>query len=89
LLAERGGLDDHAIGEIVRLYGQDDERPDALTLARIDREREEASAHLAKTRDIAAWQATMARLGAEAQVARQPRHERRLEPDEVVEFVKG
>ncbi len=39
---------------------------DELTLARIDRERDEASQRLAKTRDIAAWQATMARLDAEA-----------------------
>ncbi len=66
------------ITEAVRLYGEDTGRPDELTLARIEREREEASQRLAKTRDIAAWQATMARLDAEAEVARQPREGRRL-----------
>jgi hypothetical protein len=72
LLAEVGSLDDHTITEAVRLYGEDTGRPDELTLARIEREREEASQRLAKTRDIAGWQATMARLDAEAEVARQP-----------------
>jgi hypothetical protein len=89
LLAELGGLDDRAITEVVRLYGEDTERPDELTLARIERERDEASQRLAKTRDIAAWQATMSRLDAEQQVARQPRHERRLEPAEVVEYLRS
>ena len=46
----------------MRLYGEDQARPDELTLARIAREQEEDAQRLAKTRDIAAWQATMARL---------------------------
>jgi hypothetical protein len=45
---------------VVRLYGEDVAKPDELTLARIDRERDEASQRLVKTRDIA----TMARLDA-------------------------
>lgn len=49
-------------------------------MARIEREREEPSQRLARTRDIAAWQATMSRLDAEAEGARQPRQQRRLEP---------
>ena len=44
---------------------------------------------LAKTRDIAAWQATMARLDAEEQAARQPRRDRRLAPDEVVAYLRS
>ena len=60
LLGKVGSLDDGAMTEIVRLYGEGLAKPDELTLARIEREREEASQRLAKTRDIAAWQATMA-----------------------------
>ena len=89
LLAEVGSLDDHTITEAVRLYGEDTGRPDELTLARIEREREEASQRLAKTRDIAGWQATMARLDAEAEVARQPREGRRLAPSGVVAYLRS
>ena len=60
LLGKVGDLDDGAMTEIVRLYGEGLAKPDELTLARIEREREEASQRLAKTRDVAAWQATMA-----------------------------
>ncbi len=70
LLGAIGGLDDKTITEVVALYGEGDERPDELTLARIAREREDASQRLVRTRDIAAWQATMARLDAEEGVAR-------------------
>jgi hypothetical protein len=89
LLGEIGRLDDHTMSEVVRMYGEDEGRPDELTLARIDREREEASQRLAKTRDIAAWQATMARLDAEQEVARQPRHHQRMAPDEVVAYLRS
>ncbi|MEA2026795.1 MAG: hypothetical protein U9O18_08885 [Chloroflexota bacterium] len=84
--------DHHGLGpgtEVVRLYGEDQSRPDELTLARIERERVEASQRLAKTRDIAAWQATMSRLDAEVEVARQPRQERRLEPAEAVAYLRS
>ena len=75
LLGKVGDLDDMAMTEVVRLYGEGLAKPDELTLARIEREREEASQRLARTRDVAAWQATMARLDAEQQVAKQPRQQ--------------
>ncbi len=53
------------------------------------RQREEASQRLAKTRDIGAWQATMLRLDAEAELARQPREDRRLAPGEVVAYLRS
>ena len=89
LLGKVGELDDQAMTEIVRLYGEGLAKPDELTLARIEREREEASQRLAKTRDVAAWQATMARLDAEQQVARQPRQQQRMAPDEVVAYLRS
>lgn len=89
LLAEIGSLDDLTITQVVSLYGHEPGRVDELTLARIEREREEASARLAKTRDIGAWQATMARLDQETEVARQPRPETRLAPDEVVAYLRS
>ena len=64
-------------------------RVDELALARIERQREEASQRLAKTRDIGAWQATMLRLDAEAELARQPREDRRLAPAEVVAYLRS
>jgi hypothetical protein len=75
--------------EVVRLYGEGLAKPDELTLARIEREREEASQRLARTRDIAALQASMARLDAEQQIARQPRQQRRMAPDEVVAYLRS
>ena len=54
LLGKVGSLDDQAMTEVVRLYGEGLAKPDELTLARIEREREEASQRLAKTRDVAA-----------------------------------
>ena len=75
--------------EIVRLYSEGLAKPDELTLARIEREREDASQRLAKTRDVAAWQATMARLDAEQPVAKQPRQQQRMAPDEVVEYLRS
>ncbi len=61
LLGHIWSLDDHTMTEVVRLYGEDLAKPDEVTLARIEPEREEASQPLARTPDIAAWQATMAR----------------------------
>jgi hypothetical protein len=81
---------DNRIRDAVRgIYGEGLAKPDELTLARIGREREEASQRLARTRDIAAWQATMARLDAEQQVARQPRQHHRMAPDEVVAYLRS
>ncbi len=89
LLGDVGSLDDLTITEVVRLYGQESTSVDQLTLARIERERDDAAQRLAKTRDIAAWQATMARLDTEAEVARQPRGTRRLSPPEVVAYLRS
>ncbi len=89
LLAEIGGLDDVTITEAVALYGEDPGGVDELALARIERQREEASQRLAKTRDIGEWQAAMLRLDAEAELARQPREDRRLAPAEVVEYLRS
>ena len=89
LIAKVGSLEDQTMSEMVRLYGEGLAKPDELTLARIEREREEASQRLATTRDIAAWQATMARLDAEQQVARQPRQHQRMAPDEVVAYLRS
>ena len=89
LLGKVGELDDQAMTEVVRLYSEGLAKPDELTLARIEREREEASQRLATTRDVAAWQATMARLDAEQQVARQPRQQQRMAPDEVVAYLRS
>ena len=44
---------------------------------------------IGQTRDIAAWQATMARLDAESAVARQPRQHQRMAPDEVVAYLRS
>lgn len=53
------------------------------------RPREEASTVLAKSRDIVGWQATMARLDAEEEVARQPRGCTRLSPPDVVAYLRS
>jgi len=63
LLAEIGRVDDGVITEVVRLHGGYRPCADELTLARIERAREEASRQLAKTCDVVAWQATMAPPG--------------------------
>ena len=89
LLGEVGSLDDYTISEVVRLYGGQPRQADELTLARIAREREEASHRLTKTRDIVGWQATMARLDAEEEVTRQPQEGGRLSPREVVEYLRS
>src|SRR5437879_6217985 len=48
--------------------------------ARIVRAREEAARQLAKTRDVLAWQAVMARLDVEEGLAREPVDSPRLTP---------
>ena len=89
LPGELGSLDETVIAEVVKQYGAGLARPDEVTLSRIEREREGALQRLAKTRDVAAWPATMARLDAEQQVAEQPRQRRRLAPDEVVAYLRS
>jgi hypothetical protein len=80
ILAEIGRVDDATISEVVRLHDAYRPRVDELTLARIARARDDAGRQLSKTRDVAAWQATMARLDAEERIAREPTETRRLAP---------
>ncbi len=83
-----GGVDDHAITEVVRRYHDRPAPRDEVTLARIGREREEAGRRLAKTRDVKAWQQEMAKLDAEEeQAAREPVEAGRLSSGEVVEYL--
>jgi hypothetical protein len=89
ILGEIGRVDDATISEVVRLHGAHRPRADELSLARIVRAREEAGRQLAKTRDVIAWQATMARLDAEEQVAREPFETRRLTPPEIVDYTRS
>ena len=89
ILAEIGRVDDATISEIVRIHGAYRPRADELTLARIARARDDAGRHLAKTRDVAAWQATMARLDAEERIAREPVETRRHTPPEIVDYTRS
>jgi hypothetical protein len=41
------------------------------------------------TRDVVAWQATMTRLDAEEQVAKEPFETRRLTPPEIVDYTRS
>jgi hypothetical protein len=89
VLDQIGRVDDGTISEVVRLHDAYRPRPDELTLARIVRAREDAARQLAKTRDLAAWQATMARLDAEERIAREPVDTRRLTPTEIVDYTRS
>ena len=62
---------------------------DELTLARIARSREDAARRLAKSRDLVAWTATMARLDAEEALAQVPLDGRRLSPTEIVDYLRS
>ena len=89
ILAEIGRVDDVTITEVVRLHGAYRPRADDLTLARIGRARDDAARRLTKTRDLPVWQATMARLDAEEQIAREPVETRRLTPPEIVDYTRS
>ena len=89
ILAEIGRVDDATISEVVRLHGAYRPRADELTLARIVRARDDAARQLSKTRDVAAWQATMVRLDAEERIAREPVETRRLSPPEIVDYTRS
>ena len=64
-------------------------RVDDAALARICREREEASRRLSKSRDVMAWQREMAQLDAEEQAARDPVERGRLTSSEVVAYLRS
>jgi hypothetical protein len=89
IFAQIGRVNDATISEIVRLHDAYRPRADELTLARIARARDEAGRTLAKTRDVGAWQATMARLDAEERIAREPVISRRLTPTEIVDYARS
>lgn len=89
LLEQVGGVDDITIAEAVRLYNDRPAEMDKVTLARIERDREELGRRLARTRDVAAWQAAMARLDGEEQHAREPVQTGRLTPPEVVAYLRS
>ena len=89
LLTQIGRIDDWAISEVVRLHADHRPRADELTLARIARSREDAARRLAKTRDLVAWTATMARLDAEEALAHIPLDSHRLGPGEIVEYLRS
>jgi hypothetical protein len=89
LLGRIGRIDDWAISEVVRLHADHRPRADELTLARIARSREDAARRLAKTRDLVAWTAIMARLDAEEALARVPFDGRRLSPSEIIDYLRS
>jgi hypothetical protein len=89
LLTQIGRIDDWAISEVIRLHADYRPRADDLTLARIARSREDAARRLAKTRDLVAWTATMARLDAEEALAQVPLDGRRLTPTEIVDYLRS
>jgi DNA invertase Pin-like site-specific DNA recombinase len=89
LLEQVGGVDEGTIIEAVRLYNDRPAEADKVTLARIERDREELGRKLARTRDVAAWQTAMARLDGEEQLAREPVQSGRLTPPEVVAYLRS
>jgi DNA invertase Pin-like site-specific DNA recombinase len=89
LLGQVGGVDDITITEAVRLYNDRPAQVDRVTLGRIERDRDELGRHLARTRDVAAWQTAMARLDGEEQLAREPVQIGRLTPPEVVAYLRS
>ena len=89
LLEQVGGVDEGAITAAVRLYNERPAQVDKVTLARIDRDREELGRRLARNRDVAAWQTGMSRLDGEEQLAREPVQSGRLAPPEVVAYLRS
>ena len=89
LLSQIGTVDDATISAVVRLHGEFRPRVDELTLARIEHARDEAGRQLGITRDVLAWQATMARLDAEQRLALEPLGDRRLSPSEIVAYLRS
>lgn len=89
LLSEVGSVDDVTITEVIRRYHERPPRVDDAALARIGREREDASRRLAKSRDVMVWQREMAQLDAEEQAAREPVERGRLTSSEVVAYLRS
>jgi len=89
ILDRIGRVDDATISEVVRLHDAYRPRADELTLARIVRSREHAARAFVDKRDVAALQATMARLDAEERIAREPVEVRRLTALEIVDYTRS
>jgi DNA invertase Pin-like site-specific DNA recombinase len=89
LLEQVGGVDEKSISEAVRLYNDRPAEVDQPTLARIQRDRDELGRRLARTRDVDAWQASMARLDSEEQLARHPVQAGHLTPPDVVAYLRS
>lgn len=89
LFGSLGRLDDATIAEVVRRLGEDQPGVDELALARIARAREDAGRELARTRDVMAWQTTMARLDEEERWAREPIEQRRMTSSEIVRYLRS
>ncbi len=89
LLSEVGSVDDVTITEVVSRYHDQPPRIDDAALARVSREREEASRRLAKSRDVMAWQREMAQLDAEEQATRNPVERGQLTSSEVVAYLRS
>ena len=89
ILAQIGRVDDVTISEVVRLHGSYRPRADELTLARINRAKEDAARQFIRTRDMTALQTTMARLDAEECLANEPVESKRLTPPEIVDYARS
>ncbi len=78
------------IAQTVALYASsaDAGDADAVTLARIERERDRALARYKRTRDAAELEATMRRLDVEEHAARQVVAREPLSPAEVVGYLR-
>jgi hypothetical protein len=89
ILAQIGRVDDATISEVVRLHGSYRPRADELTLARINRAKEDAARQFIRTRDMTALQTTMARLDAEERLAKEPVESKRLTSPEIVDYARS
>jgi len=76
-----------ASDDLLRAVLSADVAVDEVALARIGRDRDDATRKLTETRDVIAWQAKMAQLDAEEAAARTVSHGR-LTDDEVVAYVR-
>lgn len=89
LLGEIGKVDDAVIAQVVSRYESQGPQMDLVTLARIGREREAAASRLTLSRDVDAWRATTTRLDAEERIAREPKASQRLEPEDVLSYLRS
>lgn len=89
LFQQVGEVNDATIAEAVNRYGDRGPQVDDLTLARVRREREDAARRLTGTRDVVAWQTTMARLDAEELAAGEPVETHALNPGEALAYLRS